>query len=73
MEKVAGGDKNAYEEEKDYSDHIVKHGTVQEERDSLCGKLCLFPVYFTDSVFDAVVCDHSVCPANESGLYAGCD
>jgi len=28
MGKVTGGDENAYEEEKDYSDHIVKHGTV---------------------------------------------
>ena len=73
MGKVTGGDENAYEEEKDYSDHIVEHGTVQEERDSLCGKLCLFPVYFADSVFDAAMCDYSVCPAYESGLYAGSD
>lgn len=73
MGKEAGGDETAYEEEKDYSNHIVKHGTVQEERDSLCGKLCFFSVYFADPVFDAAVRDHSVRSAYESGFYAGSD
>lgn len=72
-EKEAGGDETAYEEEKDHSNHIVEHGTVQEERDSLCGKLCFFPVYFVDSIFDAAMCDYSVCPTYESRLYAGSD
>lgn len=73
MGKVTGGDENAYEEEKDHSNHIVEHGTVQEERDSLCGKLCFFPVYFVDSVFDAAVCDHSVCTSYKGGLHEGSD
>lgn len=71
--KAAGGDNTAYEEEKDYPNHIVKHGTVQEERDSLCGKLCLFSVYFADPVFDVAVRDHSVRAAYESRLHEGGD
>ena len=46
---------------------------VKEERDSLRGKLCLFPVYFSDSVFDAAVCDHSVCTSYKGGLHEGSD
>ena len=63
----------SYDEEKDHSNHIIVYGAVKEECDSLCGKLCLFPVYFSDSVFDAAVCDHSVCTSYKGGLHEGSD
>lgn len=65
--------RTAYDEEKDHSNHIIVYGAVKEERDSLRGKLCLFPVYFSDSVFDAAVCDHSVCTSYKGGLHEGSD
>mgnify|MGYP004660941857 FL=1 len=74
-EALIGNQENrtAYDEEKDHSNHIIVYGAVKEECDSLCGKLCLFPVYFSDSVFDAAVCDHSVCASYKGGLHASGD
>lgn len=74
-EALFGNQENrtAYAEEKDHSNHIVVYGAVKEERDSLCGKLCLFPVYFSVPIFDAAVCDHSVCTSYKGGLHEGSD
>ena len=74
-EALFGNQENrtAYAEEKDQSGGGGGGGGGKEERDSLCGKLCLFPVYFSDSVFDAAVCDHSVCTSYKGGLHEGSD